>query len=353
MPAELVAATHESIERAARLLRADELVAFPTETVYGLGGDATSETAVARIFAAKGRPRFNPLIVHVPGLADAETLAVFDERARIAARRFWPGPLSLVLPRRADSGLSLLASAGLDSVALRAPAHAVAQALLRAAGRPIAAPSANRSGRVSPTTAAHVAAEFGAADPHPPTAAAMGPPLARNAGEGARGHRPRAGEGLGLAMILDGGACPVGIESTVLDLTGPTPALLRPGGVTLEQLTEIFGHIETSPPDENTPRAPGRLPSHYAPGLPLRLDAVNARPGEALLAFGPKTPPSFAEMQCLSHTGDLAEAAANLFLMLRRLDRPEFTGIAVMPIPDEGLGRAINDRLRRAAAPRL
>ena len=154
-------------------------------------------------------------------------------------------------------------------------------------------------------------------------------------------------------MILDGGTCPVGIESTVLDLTGPTPALLRPGGVTLEQLTEIFGHIETTPPDENAPRAPGRLPSHYAPGLPLRLDAVSARPGEALLAFGPEAPPGFAEMLCLSRSGDLAEAAANLFLMLRQLDRPEFTGIAVMPIPDTGLGRAINDRLRRAAAPRL
>ncbi|HEY8872196.1 MAG TPA: L-threonylcarbamoyladenylate synthase, partial [Stellaceae bacterium] len=170
MPADLVAATEQAIERAALLIRAGELVAFPTETVYGLGGDATSEAAVARIFAAKGRPHFNPLIVHVPGLAEAEALAVFDERARLAARRFWPGPLSLVLPRRADSGLSLLASAGLDTVALRAPAHAVAQQLLRAAGRPIAAPSANRSGRISPTTAAHVAAEFCTAReaPHPP-----------------------------------------------------------------------------------------------------------------------------------------------------------------------------------------
>jgi L-threonylcarbamoyladenylate synthase len=318
VPADPVPATDEAIERAARLLRAGELVAFPTETVYGLGGDATSETAVARIFAAKGRPRFNPLIVHVPGLADAEALAVFDERARSAARRFWPGPLSLVLPRRTDSGLSLLASAGLGTVALRAPAHPIAQALLRAAGRPIAAPSANRSGRISPTTAAHVAAELGDS----------------------------------VAMIIDGGACPVGIESTVLDLTGPAPALLRPGSVTLEQLTEIFGHIEIAAPDENAPRAPGRLPSHYAPGLPLRLDATNARPGEALLAFGHEAPPGFAEILCLSRSGDLAEAATNLFLMLRRLDRPEFTGIAVMPIPDEGLGRAINDRLRRAAAPR-
>jgi L-threonylcarbamoyladenylate synthase len=319
VPADPVPASNGAIERAARLICAGELVAFPTETVYGLGGDATSETAVARIFVAKGRPHFNPLIVHVPGLAEAERLAIFDERAHIAARRFWPGPLSLVLPRRADSGLSLLASAGLDSVALRAPAHPVAQALLRAAGCPIAAPSANRSGRVSPTTAAHVAAELGDSP----------------------------------AMILDGGACPVGIESSVLDLTGPVPALLRPGGVTLEQLAEIFGQIETSPPDENAPRAPGRLPSHYAPGLPLRLDAASARPGEALLAFGPEAPPGFAEVLFLSRSGDLAEAAANLFLMLRRLDRPEFAGIAVMPIPEEGLGRAINDRLRRAAAPRL
>jgi L-threonylcarbamoyladenylate synthase len=319
MPANLVCATEEAIERAARLICAGELVAFPTETVYGLGGDATSEEAVARIFAAKGRPHFNPLIVHVPGLAEAEALGVFDERARIAARHFWPGPLSLVLPRRADSGLALLASAGLDTVALRAPAHPVAQALLRAAGRPIAAPSGNRSGRVSPTTAAHVLAELGDS----------------------------------VALILDGGACPVGIESTVLDLTGEVPTLLRPGGVTLEQLTEIFGHIEASPPDENAPRAPGQLPSHYAPERPLRLDALSARPGEALLAVGRAAPPGFAEMLFLSRSGDLAEAAANLFAMLRRLDRPEFTAIAVMPIPDEGLGRAINDRLRRAAAPQL
>src|SRR6266851_1650878 len=223
MTASILPATPEAIERAARLIREGGLVAFPTETVYGLAGDATSEEAVARIFAAKGRPRFNPLIIHVPGLAEADALAAFDERARLAAGRFWPGPLSLVLPRRPECGLSLLASAGLDTVALRAPAHAVAQALLRAAGRPIAAPSANRSGRVSPTTAAHVLAEFcvPSTDPHPPIARAMGPPLSRNAGEGKSGAAPRtlsrnAGEGVGVALILDGGACPVGIESTVL-----------------------------------------------------------------------------------------------------------------------------------------
>ena len=185
MEPEIVPASASAIARAAQLLREGELIAFPTETVYGLGGDATSEAAVARIFAAKGRPRFNPLIVHVPGLAEAEPLAVFNERARDAARHFWPGPLSLVLPRRKTGGLSLLASAGLDTVALRAPAHPVAQQLLRAAGIPIAAPSANRSGRVSPTLAAHVAAELGAR----------------------------------VALILDGGACPVGLESTILDLT--------------------------------------------------------------------------------------------------------------------------------------
>ena len=231
-------------------------------------------------------------------------------------RQFWPGPLSLVLPRRGDSGLSLLASAGLDTVAIRAPAHPVAQALLHAAGRPIAAPSANRSGRVSPTEAAHVAAELGDR----------------------------------VALILDDGRTPVGLESTVLDLSGETPALLRPGGVTLEALTEFLGPIAM--PAAGPARSPGMLPSHYAPSLPLRLDATDARPGEALLAFGPDAPPGFAEVAWLSRTGDLAEAAANLFAMLRQLDRPPFTGIAVTPIPEHGLGHAINDRLRRAATPR-
>jgi L-threonylcarbamoyladenylate synthase len=318
VPANLVSATAAATTRAGRLLRAGDLVAFPTETVYGLGGDATSDAAVARIFAAKGRPRFNPLIVHVPDLAAAEALAIFDDRAQIATQHFWPGPLSLVLPRRAGSGLSLLASAGLDTVALRAPAHPVAQALLRAADRPIAAPSANHSGRVSPTTAAHVATELGGR----------------------------------VQLILDGGACPLGIESTVLDLTGAAPALLRPGGVTLEQLYAVFGEIAIAAADQDAPRAPGSLASHYAPDLPLRLAAMTARPGEALLAFGDAPPPGFAEVLFLSQSGDLVEAAANLFAMLRRLDRPEFAGIAVMPIPKAGLGRAINDRLRRAAAPR-
>jgi L-threonylcarbamoyladenylate synthase len=311
-------ATNETIAHAAGLLHQGELVAFATETVYGLGGDATSDAAVARIFAAKNRPSFNPLIVHVPGLAEAEPIAFVDARARSAIERFWPGPLTLVLRRRRDCGVSLLASAGLDTLALRAPAHPVAQTLLHAVGRPIAAPSANRSGRVSPTAAQHVAAEFAE----------------------------------GIALILDAGPCPVGVESTVLDLAGGVPTLLRPGGVTLEALRSVLDDIAIPAAGETVPRSPGRLPSHYAPSQPVRLDATSARPGEALLAFGPQTPPGFAEVLRLSDSGDLAEAAANLFAMLRRLDRSEFTGIAVMPIPEAGLGRAINDRLRRAAAPR-
>jgi L-threonylcarbamoyladenylate synthase len=312
----IVTASAESISRAAALLRDGRLVAFPTETVYGLGGDATSERAVAAIFAAKARPRFNPLIVHVPGLAEAEAFAVFDERARQIAARFWPGPLSLVLARRGGSGLSLLASAGLDTVAVRAPAHPVAQMLLHAVGRPLAAPSANRSGRLSPTEAAHVAAELGAR----------------------------------VALILDGGRSAVGLESTVLDLSGRDPALLRPGGIAVEELEPILGQVAAA--GAGLRRSPGMLASHYAPSLPLRLDAADPRPGEALLAFGGAEPAGFAEVLWLSRTGDLAEAAANLFAMLRRLDRPDFAGIAVMPIPETGLGRAINDRLRRAAAPR-
>jgi L-threonylcarbamoyladenylate synthase len=312
----LVLAAPEAIARAAALLRAGRLVAFPTETVYGLGADATNERAVAEIFRAKGRPRFNPLIVHVPGLTEAEALAVFDDRARRVATAFWPGPLTLVLPRRGESRLSLLASAGLRTVALRAPAHAIAQALLSACGRPVAAPSANRSGRVSPTAAAHVAEELGDR----------------------------------VALVIDGGRTTVGLESTVLDLSGGPPALLRPGGVTVERLTELLGTIAM--PAGVLPKSPGMLASHYAPSLPLRLEAVAAYPGEALLAFGADAPPGFAEVLWLSCSGDLAEAAANLFAMLRRLDRPAFTGIAVMPIPEHGLGRAINDRLRRAAAPR-
>jgi L-threonylcarbamoyladenylate synthase len=314
--APILPASPAAIEHAAALLRAGRLVAFPTETVYGLGADATSERAVAAIFEAKGRPRFNPLIVHVPGVAEAEAFAEFDARARRIAAHFWPGPLSLVLRRRRGCGLSLLASAGLDTVAIRAPAHPVAQALLRGSGLPIAAPSANHSGRVSPTEAAHVMAELGDS----------------------------------VALILDDGRTPVGVESTVLDLSGDAPALLRPGGVTLEALTEFLGPIAN--PAAGPLRSPGMLASHYAPSLPVRLEARDARPGEALLAFGRNAAPGFDEILWLSRSGDLAEAAANLFAMLRQLDRPTFTGIAVTPIPEHGLGHAINDRLRRAADPR-
>ncbi|HXP74903.1 MAG TPA: L-threonylcarbamoyladenylate synthase [Stellaceae bacterium] len=309
----------ERIEDAARALRAGELVAFPTETVYGLGGDATNDLAVARIFEAKGRPRFNPLIVHVPDLASARDLAVFDARAERVAERFWPGPLSLVLPRTPSCPVSLLASAGLDTLAIRVPAHPLALALLRATGRPLAAPSANRSGRLSPTSAADVMTELGGR----------------------------------IAAVLDGGRCPVGIESTVVDLCSAEPTLLRPGGVAREALEQVLGRVAAVGGAEAAPRSPGMLESHYAPERPLRLEARDAGPSEALLALGPDpAPEGFREVRWLSRSGDLTEAAANLFASLRALDRPEFAGIAVMPIPEHGLGAAINDRLRRAAAPR-
>jgi L-threonylcarbamoyladenylate synthase len=306
------------VDRAAALLRQGGLVAFPTETVYGLGGDALSDRAIAAIFAAKDRPRFNPLIVHVPDAAAAQALVMLDRRASMLAERFWPGPLTLVLPRRPGSPISLLAGAGLATLALRVPAHPLAQALLRAAGVPIAAPSANRSRRVSPTTAAHVAEEL---------------------------------EGR-IAAILDGGPCAIGVESTVLDLAAERPRLLRPGGVPLETLEAMLGAIQRVTDGRGAPAAPGMLESHYAPSLPLRLEARDVSPDEALLAFGPNPPAGAAATISLSAAGDLAEAAANLFAALRALDRPDFAAIAVMPIPERGLGLAINDRLRRAAAPR-
>jgi L-threonylcarbamoyladenylate synthase len=307
----------QAIAEAAALLRAGELVAFPTETVYGLGGDATNDQAVAAIFAAKDRPRFNPLIVHVPDLDTAQSLAAFDRRAERIAQRFWPGPLSLVLPRRKDCRVSFLASAGLDTLALRIPAHPLALQLLQAAERPLAAPSANRSGRVSPTRAEHVMAELDGR----------------------------------ISAVLHGGACQVGIESSVLDLSEEQPVLLRSGGIPREELEVLLGSI-AQPDAASERRSPGMLQSHYAPQRALRLNAREAYPGEALLAFGPNPPKGFAEVRSLSESGDLAEAAARLFALLRALDRPGITAIAVMPIPEHGLGAAINDRLRRAAAPR-
>ncbi len=315
---DIVPADGASIARAAAILRAGHLVAFPTETVYGLGADATNDRAVAAIFEAKGRPRFNPLIVHLPNFEQATNCVQINELARAAAERFWPGPLTLVLPRRADTQISYLCSAGLDTLAVRVPGHSVAQDLLAALDRPLAAPSANASGGVSPTTAAHVADSLdGRVD-----------------------------------LILDGGPCAVGLESSVLDLTGGRPLLLRPGGIPKEELEGTLGSIEEDSSQEDAPRSPGRLASHYAPGQPLRLEAREVNPDEALLAFGPAPPAGARTTLNLSQNGDIVEAAANLFAMLHALDDPRHAAIAVMPIPERGLGAAINDRLRRAAAPR-
>lgn len=315
-----------AIKKAADSLAEGKLVAFPTETVYGLGGNALSDSAVASIYERKGRPTFNPLIVHVTSLSEAEKYALFDNAAKKLAAKFWPGALTLVLPRRADCPLSLLVSAGLDTVAIRVPAHPVAQALLKACGLPLAAPSANKSGHVSPTLAAHVREEFGDS-----------------------------------VMILDGGACPVGIESTVVDCSEDKPVILRPGSVTQEEIDQILCHsrvsgslnyLSNSPAFAGvtkTPKSPGMLERHYAPNKKLRLNAVDVKPGEALLAFG--TPlPGANIVENISAKKDLKEAAANLFKMLRILDASEATSIVAMPIPEEGLGVAINDRLRRAAA---
>jgi len=320
---ELLQADPAGIARAAALLRGGALVAFGTETVYGLGGDATNDKAVAEIFAAKARPRFNPLICHYPDADAAFADVVANATARRLATTFWPGPLTLVLPRRPDCTVSLLASAGSDTLAVRVPAHEVARRLLRATARPVAAPSANRSGQVSPTTAQHVLDEL-------------------------------AGR---IAAILDSGPCEVGVESTVLDLTGEA-TLLRPGGATVEAIEALIGplrRLEPAPPTQDL-RSPGLLASHYAPKLPVRLHATQVDADEALLAFGAPLPGAGATFN-LSAARDLTEAAARLFTGLRRLDaegqRLGLRRIAVMPIPARGLGLAINDRLERAAAPRV
>lgn len=320
---ERLAATAAGLARAAELLRSGRLVAFATETVYGLGGDGTDDRAVAGIFAAKDRPRFNPLILHLADPDRAADFALMPPRARAAAAAFWPGPLTLVLPLRPDSRISRLATAGLDTVALRVPDHATARALLRATGRPIAAPSANRSGRLSPTAAGHVL-------------------------ETLDGR---------IDAVLDAGPARVGVESTVLDLTGDRPVLLRAGGVAERALAAVLGPIardidpDMAAGEPAAPRSPGRVLRHYAPLTPIRLDAVAARPGEALLGFGslPDGGPA-GSIRNLSPGGDITEAAANLFAMLHDLDRLRPAAIAVMPIPDRGLGLAVNDRLRRAAA---
>jgi L-threonylcarbamoyladenylate synthase len=304
-----------------RCLGAGGLVAFPTETVYGLGADAGNGEAVARLYAAKGRPSFNPLIAHVPDSDSARMLACFDENAEKLAAAFWPGPLTLVLPRHPTGAVSDLALAGLDSIALRVPAHPVARSLLTAFGKPIVAPSANRSGHVSPTSAAHVLADL-------------------------RGR---------IDLVIDAGPCPVGVESTIVACLGE-PTLLRPGGVPREQIERVLGRTLTDAPlGDDAPLAPGMLASHYAPKTKLRLDAESARDGEALLAFGPSLPVEPAATRAtlnLSPRGDLIEAAANLFSHLRALDASGAKTIAVMKVPHEGLGEAINDRLARAAAPK-
>ena len=320
---EILPATPDGIARAAELLRGGRLVSFGTETVYGLGADATNAAAVAAIFAAKGRPRFNPLISHYPAAEAAFEDVTPNEIARSLAAVFWPGPLTLVLPRSAQSRVALITGAGLDTLAVRVPGHCDALALLRAVNRPVAGPSANRSGQVSPTTAGHVLDEL-------------------------RGR---------LAAVLDSGPCGVGIESTVLDLSAARPILLRPGGVTAEALEAIIGPIEHGVPPGGAQalRSPGQLASHYAPSLPVRMDATTVSNDEAMLAFGEPRKGAGVIYQ-LSETGDVNEAAARLFDGLRWLDaegqRRGLRGIAAMPVPVAGLGRAINDRLRRAAAPR-
>jgi L-threonylcarbamoyladenylate synthase len=315
----IVKATDGAIRVAAEHLREGRLVAFPTETVYGLGGDATNGKAVAAIFEAKGRPRFNPLIVHFADISGARMHAEFTPLGLRLAEAFWPGPLTLVLKRRAESDLCDLVSAGLETIAIRVPDHPIAQALLEAAVRPLAAPSANKSGRVSPTQANHVQMDLG----------------------------DRVG------LILDGGPTAHGLESTIIDATGEAPILLRTGAVPAETIEVVLGQTINRAVDAGgNPLSPGQLASHYAPEAKVRLGATDVQEGEALLAFGSNVPAAAGPMINLSATGDLIEAAANLFAALRTLDQSGTKRIAVMPIPEQGLGEGINDRLRRAATPR-
>jgi len=304
------------IDAAASYLRAGELVAMPTETVYGLAADATNDLAVARIFAAKGRPHFNPLIVHVHDLAAAEALCHFNDAALALARRFWPGPLTLVLPQRQPAKVSALCTAGLPTMAVRVPGSPVARALLKAVDRPLAAPSANPSGRLSPTSADHVLAGL---------------------------------EGV-IAAVLDGGPCEVGLESTILACGSDGLVMLRAGGLPRREIEAAAGVLLTEAQDDPAkPLSPGRLLVHYAPVKPLRLNVSGVNADEGLLAFGPSIFAGAKITLNLSPAGDLVEAASHLFAMLRDLDASNVSGIAVMPIPQDGLGEAINDRLGRAA----
>jgi L-threonylcarbamoyladenylate synthase len=322
---QILPAGEAAVRSAARCLAAGGLVAFPTETVYGLGADATNPAAIARLYQAKGRPAFNPLIAHVGDISAAMAIAHFDERAMALARAFWPGPLTLVLPKTNDCAVADLATAGLETIAIRVPAHAIAREILRAFGGPVVAPSANLSGHVSPTTSAHVQSDL------------MGR----------------------IDLIVDGGPVEVGVESTIVGCFDE-PMLLRPGGLPRGEIERVLGRALVQPPedadsDTGQPLAPGMLASHYAPRTPVRLNAVRVEAGEALLAFGSYPVPGVdaaAAVMNLSARGDLNEAAANLFGYLRALDTKSARAIAVMPIPHHGLGEAINDRLRRAAVGR-
>ncbi|MDH5722252.1 MAG: L-threonylcarbamoyladenylate synthase [Alphaproteobacteria bacterium] len=326
--ARIVTPTPQSIEEAARILRDGGLVAIPTETVYGLAADARNGTAVAKVFKVKGRPSFNPLIVHVNSVQEASRIAGLSDKERIIAQNFWPGPLTMILKRRSDSGLSDLVTAGLDTVAVRVPTHKTARDLIKACGFPIAAPSANISGSLSPTTPAHVAKSLGDK----------------------------------IDLILADGACKVGLESTVLDCSGEHPLILRPGGISAEEIARILGEeVSYDLGATDTPKSPGQLLKHYAPECAVRLNAIDLEEGEALLAFGSikfmgmkgggaasSLPDTM--IRNLSESGDLYEAASNLFAMLRDLDKPEHKRIAVMAVPEKGIGIAINDRLKRAAS---
>jgi L-threonylcarbamoyladenylate synthase len=317
----IIAADTGSADVAARCLGAGGLVGFPTETVYGLGADATNARAVARLYEAKGRPSFNPLIAHVADLAAAKAIARLDERSLLLAEKFWPGPLTLVLPKASNCPVCDLATAGLDTIAVRVPAHPVTQAILRAFGKPVVAPSANLSGHISPTTAAHVLADLDGR----------------------------------IDLVIDGGPVSVGVESTIVGCFEQS-MLLRPGGVARADIEHVLGEALMRLPEDDanksSPLAPGMLASHYAPRTPVRLNARTIEQGEVLLAFGPDAlAENTSGVMNLSQQGDLVEAAANLFSYLRALDTKGARGIAVMPIPKTGLGEAINDRLRRAAVP--
>lgn len=307
----------EVIRQAVALLRQGELVAIPTETVYGLAGDACSDEAVARIFSAKGRPRFNPLICHVHKLDVLGDEVEVSEQSRALAETFWPGPLTLVLPRRSGGNVSLLASAGLDTLAVRVPQHPMALEILRTFGGPLVAPSANRSGHISPTRAEHVVGDMGA----------------------------------DVSLVVDGGPCILGLESTVVDVSVDPPEMLRPGCISRREIERILGPLGSGAATGGSPKSPGLLARHYAPTKALRLNALTVESHEALLAFGLPEPSGACVVHNLSPAANLTEAAANLFSMLRELDRSAAESIAVMPIPGEGLAEAIRDRLRRAAAP--